>query len=124
MNTQITSPGIDFVPGTGDHRYIITYPTFTGNVKFFNVLAWACGVGSTFEGTGSITLQQYHDTDGKIVQNYGTMRLDSGCFKAGPNQITLASTITDAGVYGNIGYGGFGVTNNKGDPDVWMNIRK
>lgn len=125
VNTQITSPGEGFVPGTGNHRYIITYPAFTGNVKFFNSLNWACAVGSTFDGTGSVTLQQYHDTDGKIVQNYGTMRLDCGVFKASANQVTLASTITDAAVYTCVGYGGsFGVTNNKNDPDVWMNIRK
>lgn len=125
VNTQLTSPGPGFAPGTGAHRYIITYPTFTGDVKFFNTLAWACGIGSTFEGPGSVTLQQYHDTDGTILQNYGTMRLDSGIFKVSPNQVSLASTITDAGVYGCVGYGGaFGVTNNKNDPDVWMNIKK
>ncbi len=125
VNTQITSPGEGFVPGTGNHRYIITYPAFTGNVKFFNSLNWACAIGSTFEGTGSVTLQQYHDTNGKIVQNYGTMKLDGGIFKASANQVTLASTITDAAVYTCVGYGGsFAVTNNKNDPDLWMNIRK
>lgn len=119
VNSQNTAPGYD------NHYYIYTTSTFTGSAKFFNILNWASRVGSLLDGTGSITLQQYADVNGYLVQNRGTMRIDSGHFVVSPNQITIASTVTDAAVYACVGHGGsLGVTNNKGDPDVWMNIRK
>lgn len=53
------------------------------------------------------------------------MWLDSSFLDIAPNQVYLGAGITDAGVFCNVvNTTSFGVTNNKGDPDVWMNIRK
>ena len=119
INTQLVAVGGD------SKRYLYTPGDFSGTAKFFNTLAWACTMGVEVNGSGNITMQQWKSVNGPVVYNGGTVWLDSSFLHDTANQVTLASTLTDAAVYANIGNTTtFGVTNNKGDPDVWMNIRK
>lgn len=123
-NTQLVAIG------GGDKRYIVTASSFNGDAKFFGVTNWAAEHGSEFHGTGSIVLQQYMDTpkpggtSALIKHNRGTLRMDGSIFqRTGPHAI-LETSIVDAAIYANVGLSSFTVNNLKGDPDVWLNIRK
>lgn len=119
INTQLTAPG------STDHWYIIANSTYTGSVKLFSTGVWGPCTGISLSG-GTVILQQLcTDAYGVLHHVGGTMNLESSVFGNNPNQIKLYSTITDAYVLACLGYGGsLGVINDKGDPDVWMNIRK
>ncbi len=131
-----TGTGINFINtqlvviGAGGKRYIYASPAFSGNAKFFNTNTWAStGIGSEFNGTGNITLQQYLDNPNpgiaaRIAQYGGTLKVDASVFRVAPNQVYIDAAITDISLFANIGLGSFAATNNKSDPDIWMNIRK
>ncbi|HEY0826798.1 MAG TPA: hypothetical protein VGE40_01765, partial [Bacilli bacterium] len=115
---------------TDSKLYLYAPPWFSGTAKFFNTAVWGSKVGTELNGTGSITLQSYNENPINVpsvretlTQVGGTMRVDGAVLRSSPNQVRLASTITDAAIYGSIGFGSFGVNNEKGDPDVWMNVK-
>ncbi|NGP44763.1 hypothetical protein G4V62_07255 [Bacillaceae bacterium SIJ1] len=118
VNTQLVAIG-----GNGK-RYIYTPQEFSGNASFFNTLTWAGTEGTEINGSGYVAFQQYKDLTGVFVHNGGTMLMDSSYFHHAPDQITLGTHIDDSAIYANVGIGGLGVNNLKGDPDVWMNIRR
>jgi len=122
INTQLTAIG------GGNKRYINTAHTFTGDVKFFNTIAWAAQNGSQFNGPGSVTLQQYHDTYSgnpyRIRHISGKLWLDSSVFPQVSDQVYISLGAEDAAIFANVGVNGLQVHNDLGDPDVWMNIRK
>ncbi|WP_130858971.1 glycosyl hydrolase family 28-related protein [Gracilibacillus phocaeensis] len=118
VNTQLVAIG------GNDKRYIYTPPEFVGNASFFNTLTWAGTEGTEINGSGYVVFQQYQDLTGVFIQNGGTMLMDSSFFHHAPDQITLGANIDNSAIYANVGFNGLGVNNIKGDPDVWMNIRR
>lgn len=116
-------------------NYIKTDTTFSGNIKFFNSASTANQNGSEFRGSGNVTLQQLCDLPWwssnppvkyiPVISQYGgTLWMDSCVLKRDPNQVYIDAAIVDTQIYANVGITNFGVDNRKGDPDVWMNIRK
>lgn len=133
VNTQIAAH-LGYNVG---RKQIYTSNTFSGDAKFYTTAAWVGESGSEFRGSGRVLLQQYQDKpylassqlETPIRQYGGTLILEHGIFMENTvaphiNQIFLDAGITDAVIHANIGFEGFAVTNNKNDPDVWMNVRK
>lgn len=121
INTQMTAIG-----SAGSKRYIYTSTGFTGKASFFNAAGWASTSGIELDGSGSVTLVQYLDnpqSGGTPLRQYGgTLTMHAASFNQTGTQVYLDAGIVDAFLYANAGLGGFGVTNNKGALNVWLNI--
>ncbi len=95
---------------------VVTDPSFSGRVRFFNTQVWAGDTTAALDGPGEVLLQQMNTLTGPVRVRAGACDLTNATFAQGPRpHVEVGAAATSASLTGNLTRGLLTVDNGAGE---------